>query len=480
MPSKSDLAKQLPHNVEAERSVLNAILADNKKLPLALKYLSSADFFLEQHARVFREMVAMADASEQIDEITLIERLQSKGELAAVGGVPYLTALRDPLYRVGNIEEHAKILSKKSRLRMLAHAGDKLSREALEPSADLESLQKQIRGFLKDPVEPLKIVGGNGHLRYSAMEFLGADFPVPEHLVEGLIPRESTVMIFALPHSLKSWFTLGLGIASTRPGFALGKLEVKKPVRTLLIQVEDFPGQLQWRMREILRSDHFRDWNPDNFSVIPRCGLNLPDSRWQENLMREIDEFKPDHVIFDVLRRIFRGNINDPKETGAFLEQIDTLRETFGCTTTLVHHENRKQAEIMLASAGSYNLPGWANVMIQFKRKTERDGVTRVEMEVDNKLAPSPDPMSMVLDLGSVVPLRMESLEDGLGIGEAEERLGTEWTVRELADVCNFDKHTAFRRIKKWVSMDKVEKISAGKRGRTGGLARYRFVGSSE
>jgi hypothetical protein len=470
------LENPLPHNPEAERSVLGAILIDNASIASALKQISSGDFFHDSHRRIFRQMITLTERAQPIDLVTLVEALYQNADLEASGGAAYIASLGDGMPKVSNVEHYAKIIREKARLRHLIHLSNNIQQLASEPDADLESLKTKLHGGLSDADAQLKIVGGNGHLRYSAMEFLGADFPVPEHLVEGLIPKEGTVMVFALPHSLKSWFTLGLAIASTCEGLALGKLEVRKPVRTLLIQVEDFPGQLQWRMREILKSETFRNWNPDNLNVIPRCGLNLPDARWQQNLMREIEIFKPDHIIFDVLRRIFRGNINDPKETGLFLEQIDSFREKFGCTTTLVHHENRKQAEIMLASAGSYNLPGWANVMIQFKRKTERDGITRVEMEVDNKLAPTPEPMSMVLDLGSVVPLRMEPLEEGMGMTEAEERLGNEWTVKELADVSNFDKTTAFRRIKKWIQLDKVEKVSAGKRGRSGGLARYRFV----
>jgi hypothetical protein len=456
--------------------VLGAILMENSAIATALKQISSGDLFDVRHRRIFGQMMTLSEHQQPIDLITLSEALYQSGDLESSGGAAYIASLIDGVPRISNVEYYAKIVRDKARLRLLIHLSNNVHQLAMAPDADIEAIKMKLHGGLSDQDAALKIVGGNGHLRYSAMEFLGADFPIPEHLVEGLIPKEGTVMVFALPHSLKSWFTLGLGIASTRAGFALGKLEVKKPVRTLLIQVEDFPGQLQWRMREILKAEAFRDWDPDNFNVIPRCGLNLPDARWHQNLMREIETFRPDHIIFDVLRRIFRGNINDPKETGLFLEQIDSFREKFGCTTTLVHHENRKQAEIMLASAGSYNLPGWANVMIQFKRKNERDGITRVEMEVDNKLAPTPDPMSMVLELGAVVPLRMEPLEEGMGISEAEERLGPEWTVRELADVSNFDKTTAFRRIKKWIQMDKVEKVSAGKRGRSGGLARYRFV----
>lgn len=475
-----------PNNLEAERAILGAILNDNAAIANAIKHVNSGDFFTVSHQKLFRNMLAMVEANEAIDLVTLVEWLAKRGELQSIGfgdvqGPAYIASLTDSLYRgSSNVEHHAKIVKEKSALRTLAKIAQRLSLAALEPKADLVELQTQIRSLSIETPEPMKIVGGNGHLRYSAMEFLAAQFPTPEHLVEGVVPRGGTVLIFALPHRLKSWFTTALTIGCSRAGTVLGCLEVKKPVRTLLVQVEDFPGQLQWRMQQLLRSDEYANSDPDNWSVIPRCNLDLMKPEWFQAVYREIETFRAEHVIFDVVRRVFRGDINSPKESAALLEQVDRLREPFNCAVTLVHHANKKDAEIMTGAAGSYNLPGWANVVIEFKRKTEEAGITHVEIEVDNKLAQSPEPMRLVLDLNAVMPLRMEALEDGVGIHEAEERLGGEWTVRDLADVLDVHKANAQRRLKKWVAAGKAEKVAAGKRGRAGGLARYRFVEGSE
>lgn len=479
------LAKPIPSNVEAERSILGAILLDNTAIAGAVKHVSSGDFLLTSHQKLFRHMLAMTEAGQAIDLVTLSEWLFQKGELEDIGtgdviGAAYIASLADGMPRVSNIEHYAKIVRDKSLLRQMAKIADRVSNAALEPDADLGELQTKLRDLSLPTQEPMKIVGGNGHLRYDAREFLTAEFPTPEHLVEGVIPRGGSVLIFALPHRLKSWFTTALTLQCSRPGKVLGTLDVKKPVRTLLVQVEDFPGQLQWRMRELLRSAEYQDVNFDFWSVIPRCNMDLMKPEWFQAVYREIEKFQAEHVIFDVMRRIFRGDINSPKESAQLLEQIDRLREPFNCAVTVVHHANKKDSEIMTGAAGSYNLPGWANVVIEFKRKTEEAGVTHVEIEVDNKLAPSPEPMRMVLDLTSQVPLRLEALEDGVGIREAEERLGSEWTVRDLADVLDVHKTNAQRRLKKWIQAGKAEKVAAGKRGRAGGLARFKFIDETE
>lgn len=62
------------------------------------------------------------------------------------------------------------------------------------------------------------------------------------------------------------------------------------------------------------------------------------------------------------------------------------------------------------------------------------------------------------------------------GIREAHERLGSEWTVRDLTEALKIHKSNAYRRLKMWAAVGKVEKVSGGKRGRRGSLARYRFL----
>jgi hypothetical protein len=476
--SREAIANPLPNNLEAERSILGAVLLDNQSLALAMKHVSSGDFFVQQNQKIFRCMLAMTESGSAVDLVTLCEALQQAGDLEAAGGAPYVASLATGIPKVSNIEQYAEIVRQKAMLRRMAHLGEKLSRDAMQPDANLTALQAQLRGVTNESAEPLKVIGGNGHLSYGLMEFLSAEFPAPEHLIEGLIPRGGTVLIVALPHRMKSWFTTALALGASSAGNILGgKLEVKKPVRTLLIQVEDFPGVLQWRVRQLVP---YINCEPANVRIIPRCGLNLPDEKWYQNLLRETETFKADHVILDVVRRIFRGDINSPQDTANFLEHIDRLREATDCAVTLVHHENKKDAEIMQASAGSYNLPGWANVMIQFKRKIQEGHITHVEIEVDNKLAQSPEPMRMVLNLASADPIRLENVEDSTGIADAQDQLGAEWSIHDLKEVLGVAKTSALRRLKKWIASGDVEKISGGKRGRMGGLARYRFIATGE
>lgn len=491
----SEIAKPLPQNLEAERSVLGAILLDANALTVVAEKLKPSDFFSTHHQVLFQQMQAQHEAQIPIDSVTLFDELQRKGKLDAAGGAAYIAQLSDGVPRVSHVAHYAAIIKEKSQLRRVIYMANALQAKAMESSVETEDLFTDLERFSKTYTGAnggATNGNGNGHRKsfYPLAEFMSTDFPVPEHLVEGIVPGNGfgstiggSVLILAMPHRLKSWFTTGLALGCTRPGKVFDSLVVAKPVRSLIVQVEDPEGVVKDRMRQLLLTNQFSDCVPDNVGVIGRSQFTGYSKEWAEWLRQQVRDFKADLVILDVLRRFFvgRGDLNSPQDSGDFLEEMDLIRDE-GCAVLLVHHENRKDAELMGASAGSYNFPGWANVVIQLKRKTEQgvgeNRVTRVEIEADNKLGVAPDSLRLVLNLNSPdAPLKLEKVgDDDAEFKEIMDHLSEDWTVRDLADELGVHRVNAQRRIKEWRLLGKVEKIAAGKRGRSGGLARYRCI----
>src|SRR5215469_9420988 len=84
--SKTD--QRLPANVDAERSILGAILLDNAAYKqAAAEHLKPEDFLLDAHRRIYRRMVDLAETAQAIDTITLPEELGRHGEHELIGGV---------------------------------------------------------------------------------------------------------------------------------------------------------------------------------------------------------------------------------------------------------------------------------------------------------------------------------------------------------------------------------------------------------
>src|SRR5579864_4867368 len=112
----------LPANVDAERSILGAILLDNFAYNQAAEHLRTEDFSLDSHRRIYSRMVDLAESSRPIDMITLIDELDRHKDLQAIGDVPYVSSLVDGVPDRPSIEHYVKIVRDKALLRGLISA----------------------------------------------------------------------------------------------------------------------------------------------------------------------------------------------------------------------------------------------------------------------------------------------------------------------------------------------------------------------
>jgi replicative DNA helicase len=109
----------LPANVDAEKTILGAILLDNAAHAEAAEKLESDDFSLDSHRRIFLRMSELMDAQRAVDIVTLANELARYKEVESVGGVAYLASLTEGLPRRPVIEEYIRIVKDKSLLRKL-------------------------------------------------------------------------------------------------------------------------------------------------------------------------------------------------------------------------------------------------------------------------------------------------------------------------------------------------------------------------
>jgi len=157
MASESTLERPLPSNLDAERSILGAILLDNSALNTAIESIKPEDFFLPQHRQVFNQMIALGEAQQAIDLVTLTEELHRRGELESSGGAPYLASLADGVPRVSNVEHYARIVKEKAMLRNLIHTTHNIQQKAFEAEegADmiLDGAESSIFALAEDRVK---------------------------------------------------------------------------------------------------------------------------------------------------------------------------------------------------------------------------------------------------------------------------------------------------------------------------------------
>ena len=148
MPETPVSERSLPHNLEAEKAVLGAVLIDNEQFNRAAELIDSPDFYRHAHQQIFDKMVSLIDRDEVIDLVTLKEELNRAGILNVVGGPAYIASLVDGVPKSTNVEYYAKIVKEKATLRSLIGSANKILTTAyqaeVEPEVQLDQAESEI------------------------------------------------------------------------------------------------------------------------------------------------------------------------------------------------------------------------------------------------------------------------------------------------------------------------------------------------
>jgi len=166
MPTDISLEKTLPSNLEAERSILGAILLDDRAVHVALETLRRDDFYLDSHRRIFDRMSTLAADGAPIDLITLKNELQRADELESAGGPAYLASLTDGMPRVVNVEHYAQIVKEKATLRRLIQVSNDIMTRSYQSEESAQEILSAVERAVFDiasrqfqtgfvPIEPL-------------------------------------------------------------------------------------------------------------------------------------------------------------------------------------------------------------------------------------------------------------------------------------------------------------------------------------
>src|SRR5579859_5053402 len=140
----------LPANIDAEKTILGAILLDNAAHSEASEKIDADDFSLDSHRRIFLRMTDLMNSQRPVDIVTLAEELAKNKEVESVGGVAYLASLTEGLPRRPVIEEYIRIVKDKSLLRRLMMiCSTAIARAADQSEPALEVLGAAEAGLLE-------------------------------------------------------------------------------------------------------------------------------------------------------------------------------------------------------------------------------------------------------------------------------------------------------------------------------------------
>ena len=156
MAKDSPFDRALPSNIEAERSILGAVLLDNQTINQAAEMLRRDDFFLDSHRRIFDKMLLLMEQGRAIDPITLQDALKNGGDLEMIGGAAFIAALIDGVPRFSNIEEYCRIVKGKSIVRKLITTSNQIMNRCFDaedtPDVLLDEAERSILAIAEDRI----------------------------------------------------------------------------------------------------------------------------------------------------------------------------------------------------------------------------------------------------------------------------------------------------------------------------------------
>lgn len=138
--SSKDGGRVPPQDIEAEKSLLGAILISDAVMPEILTILKPRDFYDKRHEIIFDAMMRLYDQHKPIDLLTLTTELKSKKKIKEIGGAPYLTELSNFVPAASHAKAYADIVERASVRRRLIKAGTEIANKAYDDDAEVDNL----------------------------------------------------------------------------------------------------------------------------------------------------------------------------------------------------------------------------------------------------------------------------------------------------------------------------------------------------
>src|SRR5215213_10663720 len=123
-----------PHSVEAEQSLLGALLLDNQAFDKVADLVIAEDFYRDDHRRIWKHIARLVEATRPADVVTVLESIEASEDKDKTGGAAYLAALAQNTPSALNIRRYAELVRERAVQRRLAQVATEIAENALSPS----------------------------------------------------------------------------------------------------------------------------------------------------------------------------------------------------------------------------------------------------------------------------------------------------------------------------------------------------------
>lgn len=224
-----------PHNLEAEESLLGAVLVEPDSLHKVLDSLTAEDFYKESHRVIFEAMLELFEKHEPVDLLTLGNRLEEMDKLKQIGGRTSLVELTNKVTTASHIKHYANIISKKATLRRLLKAASEITELGYDENEDVDLLIDEAErklfnvssGVVNQTFTPMRSILSNAferidelHRNRGKLKGVPTGFTGVDNLLGGL-QRSDLIILAARPAVGKTSFSLDImrsvGVKAKKP-----------------------------------------------------------------------------------------------------------------------------------------------------------------------------------------------------------------------------------------------------------------------
>ncbi len=378
--------RSLPHNLEAEQTLIGTILSFSDSedegfhpLPIALECgLEPADFYYEENREIFQALVELFEKQAPLDPVSVLSHLRKKGKEEEKGG-SYFGKLLElansiPFANPETVTYYSRLIKETSRKKQALLAAQGLLFTLQDPAASPQEInhqaeeifnalhgnsgKRQIVNFSITPSEVEKVTEGP--------DLLVADDPI-------FLPRGPYVSIIGGQGGVGKSFLLL---------FFVYYWAVRYNLKTIYVTLEDSKETISRRLKYLCRRSsvnllrnpfniRFLAVDPQPAPVLDRYSLSPTDfgKNLKLRLLAEAQQFKPDLIIVDPISRLIAAE-NDNAYMAEFSSFFDSIAKTTGTAVFLIHHLNktgRTEDLVMNSIRGASSLTDCARLVFQIR-----------------------------------------------------------------------------------------------------------------
>jgi len=403
-----------PHSIEAEASILGAILIDPQSIEKTL-HLKQSDFYHTPHQIIFRAILYLHNNGHDIDLITLSNTLAKHNKLDDAGGGYYISGLADKTPTAGNITAYANIVKEHSIQRQLKSAAYQFyTSQAEDLNGTVTQFQQQLEDILSDSPGIDHIQGLTLH---SYRDYIDDETDEPDMIIEqGILPERGVLIVGGQPKAGKSILALNLAY-HLATGTQWLDFAIPKKRKTVVLQAENSYWNLRRRIRTMNNATESPFLLPspkkDTLTVSDPISLKINNLKDYLKLEALVKRHSPDVLIIDPLVHFHSADENSNAEMGLVMEYFRTLANNHNLAVIIVHHSKKPglhQSQGGMTLRGASAVFGAVDTAVVLARHTDpQTGETDYTLDFDIRNGENPERFYLDFDQETLWLLKTDS-----------------------------------------------------------------------